>query len=99
MPTSTLTRPIEISPRHGTGNQKGVLLYNLKQVRTRIEQAINSFPKERPRVLITVKPAVIKDPPPHDNRSVEITISMKQGKGGPDDLPPHPPRKIQWPTS
>ena len=92
MPTSKLTQPLTIKPQRRTDNRKKVVSYNLKRLKTRIEQVINSFPKDRPHVLITAKTKDISGP----RRSVEITITMTQAFGGPDDTPPHPPRKVVW---
>ena len=68
-----------------------VMLLNLKPIRTRIEQVINSLPSKDSKnteILVTSKTKKI------DSANVEITISVRipsRGPGGGD--PPHPPKK------
>jgi hypothetical protein len=95
MTAPKLTQTLTIKPRFrkdDKDDKKIVALFDLKPIRRRIEQAINSFPRERRNILITVTTKKI------GLTTVDITISMQAPSRPPDGgTPAHPPkREIIW---
>ena len=92
MPTSNLAKPLTIKPRFRKAGNVDVV--NLKPIRTKIEQAIKSFPtgakdRSNPDIIITSRTNKMT------SKTVEITISVdKQDPPPTGGTPAHPPKRV-----
>jgi hypothetical protein len=88
---STMTTPktLTITPR--LSKDKKVVVLNLKPIRTRIEQAIRSFPRKANVVISSTTKKI-------DRMTVDVMIRVQDVPKPPGNGAAHPPRKIEWGT-
>jgi hypothetical protein len=86
---STMTTPktLTITPRLRKDHK--FALVNLKPIKTRIEQAIKSFPRKADIVISSTTKQI-------DRMTVDVMVRVQDVPKPPENGGAHPPRKIVW---